>query len=80
MKTTKTKSKDVLPEVVKHHLFDLHGLVRCIAAYAELPENWPLTQAEQVHFVRSITGMACKIKKSDGYVTSQVLLWEKGEK
>lgn len=42
--------------------------------YAEEPGNWPLTQQEQIAFVRTVIYQARKLRKSEGYVTTAVIL------
>lgn len=50
------------------HLRELHKFVEYIMAYAEEPANWPLSQQEQIAFVRTVVFQACRLRKSKGYV------------
>ena len=60
--------------LVSGHLRELHEFVRHIMCYAEEPANWPLTQQEQVAFVRTVIFQARKLRKSEGYVTTALML------
>lgn len=46
----------------------LHDLVDRICLYAEEPSSWPLTQQEQIAFVRETIYKARKIKTSEAYL------------
>lgn len=46
----------------------LHDLVNRICLYGEEPSNWPLTQQEQIAFVRETIYRARKIKTSEAYL------------
>lgn len=60
--------------VVSGHLRDLHKFIEHIMAYAEEPANWPLTQQEQAAFVRTVIFQARKLRKSEGYVTTALVI------
>jgi hypothetical protein len=60
--------------LVSGHLRDLHKFVDSIMGYAEEPSNWPLTQQEQIAFVRTVIFQAQKLRKSEGYVTTALTL------
>lgn len=59
---------------VSHHLHKLHEFVEHIMVYAEEPSSWPLTQQEQIAFVRTVIYQAKKLRKSEGYITVSVSL------
>jgi len=56
--------------LVSGHLRELHDFVNNIIYYAEEPSNWPLTQQEQIAFVRTVIFQARKLRKSEWYVTT----------
>lgn len=60
--------------LVSGHLRELHDFVNHIACYAEEPANWPLTQQEQIAFVRTVIFQARKLRKSEGYVTTALII------
>ena len=60
--------------LVSGHLRELHDFVNHIMCYAEEPSNWPLTQQEQIAFVRTVIFQARKLRKSEGYVTTALTL------
>lgn len=60
--------------LVSGHLRELHDFVGHIMRYAEEPANWPLTQQEQIAFVRTVIFQARKIRKSEGYVTTALII------
>jgi DNA-binding NtrC family response regulator len=61
-------------EMFSGHIRELHNFIEHIMAYAEEPANWPLTQQEQIAFVRTVIFQAQKLRKSEGYVTTAVLI------
>ena len=69
-KTTERKSAAAVrvERVVSGHLRDLHKFVDNIMGYAEEPSSWPLTQQEQIAFVRTVIFQARKLRKSEGYM------------
>jgi hypothetical protein len=60
--------------LVSGHLRELHDFVNHIICYAEEPSAWPLTQQEQIAFVRTVIFQARKLRKSEGYVTTALTL------
>lgn len=60
--------------LVSGHLRELHKFIEHIMAYAEEPANWPLTQQEQIAFVRTVIFQARKLRKSEGYVTTALVM------
>jgi hypothetical protein len=56
------------------HLRELHDFVNHIMCYAENPANWPLSQQEQIAFVRTVIFQARKLRNSEGYVTAGLIL------
>jgi hypothetical protein len=60
--------------LVTGHLRELHDFVNHITCYAEEPANWPLTQQEQIVFVRTVIFQARKLRRSEGYVTTALTL------
>ena len=60
--------------LVSSHIRELHDFVKHIMCYAEEPANWPLTQQEQISFVRTVIFQARKLRKSEGYVTAALIL------
>ena len=61
-------------EQLNSHLRELHGFVDNIMGYGTEPANWPLTQQEQAAFVRTVIYQANKIRKSQGYIATAVML------
>lgn len=60
--------------LVSGHLRELHKFVEYIMASAEDPSNWPLTQQEQITFVRTVIFQARKLRKSEGYMTTALII------
>lgn len=60
--------------LVSGHLRELHDFVDHIMRYAEEPANWPLTQEQQIAFVRTVIFQARKLRKSEGYVTTALII------
>jgi hypothetical protein len=56
------------------HIRELQNFVRNIMDYAEEPANWPLTQPQQIAFVRSVMGQARKIQQSEEYEAAAIWL------
>lgn len=52
----------------------LHDFVEMICAYGENPESWPLTQHEQVCFVRTVIYRARRIKTSEPFAREAVMI------
>ena len=71
---TKGASHVAHQRLVSSHLSELHDFVNHIMCYAEEPANWPLTQQEQISFVRTVIFQARKLRKSEGYVTAALIL------
>ena len=51
-----------------------HDLINRIMGYAENPANWPMTQEEQVAFVRTVLFLARRIRSSEDYMAEAVEL------
>jgi len=52
----------------------LHDLVDRICIYASEPANWPLTQQEQIAFVRETINKARRIQKLEAYLADTMKL------
>lgn len=57
----KTKPTTVVPNYDDLHR-EMHDLVNRIMRHVDRPENWPLAQHEQIHFVREFTTRAKTIR------------------
>lgn len=51
---------------------DLHRFVNEIIRYGEEPSSWPLTQQEQIAFVRTVIYQARKIRYTDEYLAEEI--------
>lgn len=51
---------------------DIHTFVDRIVAYGENPADWPLTQQEQVGFIRQVMYNARIIKSSQEYLAESM--------
>jgi hypothetical protein len=74
-----SKSKTPKPGSQKHMVRgqlrkDLHKFVDQIVAHCECPSNWPLTQEEQIAFVRKVIYQARKIRNTEEYLAESVVI------
>lgn len=60
--------------VVSGHVRELHDFLKHIMSYSEELSNWPLTQQEQVQFVRTVIYQARKLRQSEGYITAALII------
>lgn len=51
---------------------DLHKFIDDILIQCECPSNWPLSQQEQIGFVRRIIYQAKQIRNTEGYLAEAV--------
>lgn len=51
---------------------DLHKFVDEIVAHCECPSMWPLTQQEQIAFVRKVIYQARKLRNTEEYLAEAV--------
>lgn len=51
---------------------DLHRFVNEIIRYGEEPSSWPLTQQEQIAFVRTVIYQARKIRNTEEYLADEI--------
>lgn len=51
---------------------DLHRFVNEIIRYGEEPSSWPLTQQEQIAFVRTVIYQARKIRNTEEYLAEEI--------
>ena len=61
-------------KLVNNHLRELHGFLDHIMRYAEDPSSWPLTPHEQMVFTRTVLYQAHKLRKTEGYLATMVML------
>lgn len=61
-------------DLLVKHIRELHYFVARVSAYAEEPNRWPLSQQEQIDFIRTVIFQANKLKASEGWVTTAVKL------
>ncbi len=73
---TKAKGKPATNKTASDsgHIRQLHEFLDNVMFYAESPANWPLSQEEQLAFVRTVMFQANKLRKSEGYVTMALIL------
>lgn len=75
--TPKSKRNDGcgrLHPLVSSDLRQLHKLVKEIVMHAEELSMWPLTQQEQISFIRTVIFQARKIRNTEQYVTTDLML------
>lgn len=65
-----TKAKQPVNQLRK----DLHAFVDHIVAHCECPSMWPLTQQEQINFVRTFIYRARKIRNTEAYLAEAVAI------
>lgn len=53
---------------------EIHKFIDNVTSYAEQPENWPLTQEQQIAFVRTVIFQARKIRNTEDYRAETVEL------
>jgi hypothetical protein len=69
MNKKKTQPAASLPRLVRCKLRkELHNFVDEIVKHAECPSMWPLTQSEQIAFVRKVIYQARKIRNTEEYL------------
>jgi len=51
---------------------NFHEFVDNIVACAESPSDWPLTQAEQIAFIRKVIYQAKKLRNTEEYLAEAV--------
>lgn len=53
---------------------DLHKFVDEIVSHCECPSMWPLSQQDQITFVRKVIYQAQKIRNTEEYLRESVML------
>lgn len=61
-------------QVVSQLHKNLHRFVDDIWRYGAEPENWPLTQQEQIAFVRTVIYQARKIRNSEEFLAEAIAI------
>jgi len=77
MKKPKAKRKDnrqLDSQLVHEHVRGLHEFLKFIMVYADEPANWPLSQQEQVAFVRQVLSKARELRQSEGYIKTAMMM------